>query len=617
MDVSITNKPSKILVGISLDVEESKELISWAIRVLAKPNDTIIAQHIVVATEKSKRFGDQRKEESKKWQYISKNQTQIRKAKAFVISLMGEFTKTCQYKQVGLEARVGFSSHAGRGLVKEAKSIPADYLLIGGKKNKTCRYPFTIAKYCCDRVPDNCSLVVVARKSGQPPPHTVKSNSIRIQENHQPSLRWPKENNSPSSEEKQIITRHSPTTVLNGYDGEENSSSFGENSITKSSITSSSLATKEFKYQQDFKKPMSPLRRISSFLRSPFDSSSRKKSSRFQNEENKQQPPLKCFSYEEIASSTNYFHPDNLVGQGGYSDVYRGDLEDGRTIAVKRLAQDSNNMNKEKEFLMELGVISHVNHPNTASLLGYCIENGFYLIFKFYPNGTLSSALHGKSNRTLEWPMRYKIALGIARGLHYLHKCCKRRIIHRDIKASNVLLGPDYEPQISDFGLAKWLPNKWTHHAVIPIEGTFGYLAPEYFMHGIVDEKTDIFAFGVLLLEIITGRRPVDSSRQNLLLWATPLMEGGKLIELADPKLESEFDMDEFHKMVLTASYCVRQSSVWRPSITEVLELLRYGDDSEAARSWRIPKFTSDEVDDYSMVFGYDLPSDLILEDLF
>ncbi|KAF3625376.1 Receptor-like cytosolic serine/threonine-protein kinase RBK2 [Capsicum annuum] len=573
MVVSNTNnKSSKILVGISLDVEESKEIISWAIRVLANPNDTIIAQHIVVAEEKSKRFGDQKKlEESKKWQSISKNQTQIRKAKAFVISLMGEFTKTCQDKQVDLEARVGFSSNAGRGLIKEAKSIPADFLLIGGRKNKTCRYPFTIAKYCCERVPDNCSLVVVARKSGQPPPHNIQSNSIRIQENDQTSSRWPKDNNSPSSE-KQIITRNSPTTVLNGCEGEENSSSFDENSITKSSILSSSLSS-QFKFQQDhqqFKKPpMSPLRRISSFLRSPFDTSSRKKSSRFQNDqENKQQiSPLKCFSYEEIASSTNYFHPENLVGQGGYSDVYRGDLEDGRIIAVKRLAKDSNDMNKEKEFLMELGVISHVNHPNTASLVGYCIENGFYLIFKFYPNGTLSSALHGKSNKSLEWPMRYKIALGIARGLHYLHKCCKHRIIHRDIKASNVLLGQDHEPQISDFGLAKWLPNKWTHHAVIPIEGTFGYLAPEYFMHGIVDEKTDIFAFGILLLEIITGRRPVDSSRQNLLLW--------------------------------------------------VLELLRYGDDSEAARSWRIPKFTSDEVDDYSMVFGYDLPSDLILEDLF
>ncbi|XP_016457132.1 putative receptor-like serine/threonine-protein kinase At5g57670 isoform X4 [Nicotiana tabacum] len=560
MMVSST-KPTKILVGISLNVEESKEILAWAIRVLANPNDTIIALHIVVAGEKSKRFGDQRKEETKKWQSVTKNQTQIRQAKAFVISMMGEFTETCQSKQVGLEARVGFSSNAGRGLIKEAKSIPADYLLIGGKKNKTCRYPFTIAKYCCERVPDNCSLVVVARKSGQLP-HNVQSNSIRVQENHQPSSRWPKENNSPSSN-KQIITRSSPKTVLNGCEGEEDSSSFGESSITKSSSSVSS----QFKVQQEyFKKPMSPLRRISSFLRSPFDSSSRKKSASFQHKE-KQQPPLKCFSYEEIACSTNYFHLENLVGQGGYSDVYRGDFEDGRTIAVKRLAKDSNNMNKEKEFLMELGVISHVNHPNTASLVGYCIENGFYLIFKFYPNGTLSSALHGKSSKALEWPMRYKIALGIARGLHYLHKCCKHRIIHRDIKASNVLLGPDYEPQISDFGLAKWLPNKWTHHAVIPIEGTFGYLAPEYFMHGIVDEKIDVFAFGILLLEIITGRRPVDSSRQNLLLW--------------------------------------------------VLELLRYGDDSEAARSWRIPKFTSDEVDDYSMVFGYDLPSDLILEDLF
>uniref|UniRef100_K4CUS7 non-specific serine/threonine protein kinase n=1 Tax=Solanum lycopersicum TaxID=4081 RepID=K4CUS7_SOLLC len=146
---------------------------------------------------------------------------------------------------------------------------------------------------------------------------------------------------------------------------------------------------------------------------------------------------------------------ENLVGQGGYSDVYRGDLEDERRIAVKRLVKDSTNMNKEKEFLMELCVIRYVNHPNTTSLVGYCIENGFYLIFKIYPNGTLSKALHNcyftsarKTNKSLEWPMRYKIALGIARGLHYLHKYCKHRIIHRDIKASNVLLGPDYEPQI-------------------------------------------------------------------------------------------------------------------------------------------------------------------------
>ncbi|MBA0601291.1 hypothetical protein Gorai_004472, partial [Gossypium raimondii] len=149
----------------------------------------------------------------------------------------------------------------------------------------------------------------------------------------------------------------------------------------------------------------------------------------------------------------------------------------------------------------------------------------------------------------------------------------------------------------SDFGLAKWLPNKWTHHAVIPIEGTFGYLAPEYFMHGIVDEKIDVFAFGVLLLEIITGRRPVDSSKKNLLLWAKPLMESGNITELADPKLEGKYDEDQMHRSVLTACYCVRQSAV--------LELLMTGHDSDVAKSWRMPKFTSDELDDYSMVFGY------------
>ncbi|XP_031256018.1 probable receptor-like serine/threonine-protein kinase At5g57670, partial [Pistacia vera] len=306
-----------------------------------------------------------------------------------------------------------------------------------------------------------------------------------------------------------------------------------------------------------------------------------------------------------------------MVGQGGYSEVYKGNLSDGRTIAVKRLAKDNKSANKEKEFLMELGIIGHVCHPNTATLVGCCIENGLYLIFNFSQNGNLESALHGKRTKSLDWPVRYKIALGVARGLHYLHKCCKHRIIHRDIKASNVLLGPDYEPQIADFGLAKWLPNKWTHHAVIPIEGTFGYLAPEYFLNGIVDEKTDVFAFGVLLLEIITGRKPVDSSQQNLLLWAKPFMESGNITELIDPSLEDKYDSDQMHRLVLASAYCVRQSSAWRPSMSEVLELLTKGHDSEAAKNWRMPKCTSDsdELNDFSMFFGYHVPTDIDLEE--
>ncbi|KAH7659766.1 Non-specific serine/threonine protein kinase protein [Dioscorea alata] len=297
-------------------------------------------------------------------------------------------------------------------------------------------------------------------------------------------------------------------------------------------------------------------------------------------------PSWKCFNYDEISRATNDFHQDNIVGKGGYAIVYKGTLNNGKNVAVKRLAKGNDaGEHKEKMFLTELGILGHVFHPNTAYLVGCCIENGLYLIFDFYPNGSLSSALHGRNPKNLEWHLRYKIALGVARGLHYLHKCCRRRIIHRDIKASNVLLGPDFEPQISDFGLAKWLPKQWTHHSVLPIEGTFGYLAPEYFMHGIVDEKTDIFAYGVLLLEIITGKRPIDSSKQSLLLWAKPIITSGKIAQMADPNLKGIYEKDQLEKLVLVASYCVRQSAVWRPTMSEVLELLMDEEDIKSAKA--------------------------------
>ncbi|XP_076954916.1 putative receptor-like serine/threonine-protein kinase At5g57670 [Bidens hawaiensis] len=394
---------------------------------------------------------------------------------------------------------------------------------------------------------------------------------------------------------------------------EEDSSSFEGSTITESP---SSPIAQELKGQSSFRRHITSLKRISSFLRSPFEQNAIKTEVKVPINE-QPRPLLKCFSYEELANATNNFNQDNIVGIGGYSEVYKGNLESGEVIAVKKLAKDNKDQNKEKEFLTELGILGHINHPNTASLVGCCVENGLYLIFNYYPNGTLSSAIHGKRDKHIEWPERYKIVLGIARGLHYLHTCCKHRIIHRDIKASNVLLGPDFEPQISDFGLAKWLPSNWTHHAVIPIEGTFGYLAPEYFMHGIVDEKTDVFAFGVLLLEIITGRMPIDSEKRNLVLWAKPLMDSGDISGLVDPDLE-QYDLDQMSRLVLTASYCVQQSSDSQPSMTEVLEVLQYGNESKFAKTWRIPKFTEDdnEMNDYSMIFGYDVPSDISLDDI-
>ena len=175
----------------------------------------------------------------------------------------------------------------------------------------------------------------------------------------------------------------------------------------------------------------------------------------------------------------------------------------------------------------------------------------------------------------MDWKVRFKVAVGIAEGLRYLHHECHRRIIHRDIKASNILLTEDYEAQISDFGLAKWLPEKWTHHVVFPIEGTFGYLSPEYFMHGIVDEKTDVFAYGVLLLELITGRRAVDSTQQSLVIWAKPLLDASNVKELADPRLEDAFDPVEMKRAMVTASMCISHQSTKRPYMNRVVQILK------------------------------------------
>ncbi|KAK8269489.1 hypothetical protein V6Z12_D11G133100 [Gossypium hirsutum] len=226
--------------------------------------------------------------------------------------------------------------------------------------------------------------------------------------------------------------------------------------------------------------------------------------------------PVKVFTLSELQIATKNFSSENLIGKGGYAEVYKGSLQNGQLVAIKRLTKGTPD-DIIGDFLAELGVMAHVNHPNTAKLIGYGIEGGMHLVLDLSPNGSLASLLYG-SKEKLKWDIRFKIAQGAAEGLRYLHEGCKRKIIHRDIKAANILLTKDFEPQICDFGLAKWLPENWTHHTVSKFEGTFGYLAPEYLMHGIVDEKTDVFAFGVLLLELVSGRRALDYSQQSLVL---------------------------------------------------------------------------------------------------
>ncbi|CAI9288603.1 unnamed protein product [Lactuca saligna] len=284
-------------------------------------------------------------------------------------------------------------------------------------------------------------------------------------------------------------------------------------------------------------------------------------------------PHWKNFTFSQLQSATNNFSKENMIGKGGYAEVYKGVLKNGQLVAVKQLTRGPID-ERTSSFLSELGVMAHVNHPNTAKLIGYGVEGGLHLVLELSPNGSLASWLHALKEK-LDWGIRYKVALGTAEGLLYLHEGCQRRIIHRDIKAANILLTQDFEPQICDFGLAKWLPEHWTHHTVSRFEGTFGYLAPEYLMHGIVDEKIDVFAFGVLLLELISGRRALDYSQQSLVLWAKPLLRKNNVRELVDPAIAENCNKQELHRMVLAASLCIQQSSIRRPDMNQVLQLLK------------------------------------------
>ncbi|XP_027347333.1 receptor-like cytosolic serine/threonine-protein kinase RBK1 [Abrus precatorius] len=286
-------------------------------------------------------------------------------------------------------------------------------------------------------------------------------------------------------------------------------------------------------------------------------------------------PSWRNFTYADLAAATDDFSPQNMIGKGGHAEVYKGHLPDGQVVAVKRLMKNEKEAeDRAGDFLSELGIIAHINHPNATRLIGFGIDHGLYFVLQLAPHGSLASLLFG--SECLEWKIRFKVAVGVAKGLQYLHHDCPRRIIHRDIKASNILLNQNDEAEISDFGLAKWLPDKWAHHVVYPIEGTFGYLAPEYFMHGIVDEKTDVFAFGVLLLELITGRRAVDSnSRESLVIWAKPLLDAMSVKEMADPKLEEKYDPTEMKRAMETASMCIHHMSSKRPYMNQVMQLLK------------------------------------------
>ncbi|KAE8718798.1 Proline-rich receptor-like protein kinase PERK5 [Hibiscus syriacus] len=284
------------------------------------------------------------------------------------------------------------------------------------------------------------------------------------------------------------------------------------------------------------------------------------------------------FTYEELARATNGFSDANLLGQGGFGYVHKGILPDGKEVAVKQLKAGSGQ--GEREFKAEVEIISRVHHKHLVSLVGYCISGATrMLVYEFVPNNTLEFHLHGKGRPTLDWPIRMRIALGSAKGLAYLHEDCNPKIIHRDIKAANILLDFKFEAKVADFGLAKFFSDVNTHVST-RVMGTFGYLAPEYASSGKLTEKSDVFSYGVMLLELISGHKPVGSSysEDSLVEWARPLLsralEDGNFDSLVDPKLQKEYNKNEMARMVACAAACVRHSARRRPRMSQIVRAL-------------------------------------------
>ncbi|WVZ81037.1 hypothetical protein U9M48_028464, partial [Paspalum notatum var. saurae] len=288
----------------------------------------------------------------------------------------------------------------------------------------------------------------------------------------------------------------------------------------------------------------------------------------------------KAFSFDELYDITGGFARENILGEGGFGFVFKGTLGDGKVVAVKQLKGGGGQ--GEREFQAEVEIISRVHHRHLVSLVGYCIaEDHRLLVYDFVSNNTLHHHLHGRGRPMMEWSTRIKIAAGSARGLAYLHEDCHPRIIHRDIKSSNILLDDQFEAQVADFGLARLAENDVTHIST-RVMGTFGYLAPEYASTGKLTEKSDVFSFGVVLLELITGRKPVDSSRplgdESLVEWSRPLLnraiENQEFDELVDPHLDGNYDDVEMFRVIEAAAACIRHSAARRPKMGQVVRVL-------------------------------------------
>ncbi|KAL1807246.1 hypothetical protein ACET3Z_030314 [Daucus carota] len=338
----------------------------------------------------------------------------------------------------------------------------------------------------------------------------------------------------------------------------------------------------------------------------------------------KQQDSSSVFTVKEMEEATRSFSDENFLGKGGFGRVYKGTLRSGKVVAIKKMELPppkiidgerklSVDGEREREFRVEVDILSRLEHPNLVTLIGYCADGkNRFLVYEYMHKGNLQDHLNGIEDVKMDWPLRLKVALGAARGLAFLHSSTAigTPIVHRDFKSTNILLNDNYEAKISDFGLAKFMPDGHENHVTATVLGTFGYFDPEYTSTGKLTLQSDVYAFGVVLLELLTGRRAVDLNQgpndKNLVLQVRHIVTSKKrLRKVIDPEMRrSSYNMESIVMFADLASRCLRIDSRERPSMEDCIKELQQISFANSKCSSKEPKISSEhgpEISNFSV----------------
>ncbi|KAE8731575.1 putative serine/threonine-protein kinase [Hibiscus syriacus] len=311
---------------------------------------------------------------------------------------------------------------------------------------------------------------------------------------------------------------------------------------------------------------------------------------------NKQEPQgendenFTVFSYRELRLATRGFSASNKIGKGAFGCVYKGFLANGSVVAVKMLSVELESMRGEREFVSEISTLTNLKHENLVTLKGCCVDGTKrFLVYNYMENNSLAQVLLGREQNRIKlgWEARQEISLGVARGLAYLHDEVRPHIVHRDIKASNILLNQNLVPKVSDFGLSRVLRNDVSHIST-HVAGTLGYLAPEYAFSGRLTRKTDVYSFGVLLLEIISGQTVVDFDLEHgehyLVQKAWELYRANRILHLVDPILGMNYPKEDAVRFIKVGLLCVQETARFRPEMSMALKMLTNDVDMEGVQ---------------------------------